>query len=215
MRQFANKLALCMFGTLALAACAKTTPKAEEPKPDPAWEVSEPKTPPPPKCVSLADMCVANAETKVPVGSRASFQPPQDWTYARLPTAAVTVPSEADAAVAFAEAEGTEADQVIAALQPIFETLEIANVDADAIRKQMKRAPVVMNADELALKTWELSSPRAKDAPTMGGEPGKLLIVVSSPDSGAVAGTVFVQNKAPEQRLGSAAQAIQTLRGAP
>ncbi len=196
---------LIVLACLALVACQKRRPKM--PVPDPAEQVVEdPKPKPKPKCESLDEKCVGEANNRVQIGEAGSFQPPADWVYAKLAEGSVAIAADGKAGIAFAKAEGTEAEKVFAALQGLLTAMEVADVTEASVKKMLKKKPVVEDAEGLKLNTWDTAC-------KVKGAAGMMLLAVAPLDGGgAVVGVVALQKDAAGELGKPARDALLSLR---
>lgn len=211
----ARKLAttVVVASLLLAASCKKQPPKEPAPEPDPFADVKEPEPPPPPpkpKCEALDEGCKAEAETWVPVGDGAKFQPPKGWVYAKLEAVSVAK-AEGDAAgIAYRIVSAPldakkDAAGVIEALKPVFEVLAV-EVKENDIKKQLKKAGVVDDKGTLDLSTWELAG-------KVAGEDGVIIIVISGLESGeGVVGAVALKKASVQEHLEAVQGAYRSVR---
>lgn len=201
--RLATVIALASMLTMA---CKKQPPKAPEPDLEPAKaEKEEPPPPPPPKCETLDEKCEAKADKRVVVGDLGSFQPPEGWYYAKTDQGSLALATEGDAAIAFVQAEGAEADKVFAALGPMLEQMGVTEVTADSVKKMMKKKPVVEEASGLKLNTWDTTC-------KVKGDAGMMLLAVASTDAGALVGVVAMKKDAAKDRGGPARDSLLSVR---
>jgi len=199
-------ISVIVLAGIALAACKKQPPKAPEPEAEPPKvETREPPQPPEPKCEALDEKCEAKAGHRVKIGVEGSFQPPEGWHYAKLETGAVAVAGEQDAAIAFVHAEGTDAEKVYGALGPMLEQMGVMEVTADQVKKMMKKKPVVEEAGDLKLDTWDTTC-------KVKGDAGMMLLAVAKLEGGALVGVVAMKKDAAKDRGGPARDALLSVR---
>jgi hypothetical protein len=206
-------LTVCTLASLLLFSCKKQPPKEPEPEPDPFAGVTEKEpTPPPPapKCESLDEKCMAEADTWVEVGDGAKFQPAEGWTYAKLEGVSVAKAEGGAAGIAYRIVSAPlepkkDATGVIDALKPVFESLS-AEVSEKSIKKQLKKDGVVDDKGSLALSTWQLEG-------KVGGEDGIVIIVVTSLGSGeGLVGAVALQKATVQDNLEAVQKAYRSVR---
>jgi hypothetical protein len=169
-------------GAMLVSGCAKPPP----PKPPVASAEPAPPPPAPKACDSLAEGCVATADTRVAIGSTWSIAPPPQWTYAK--EADGTVARTDGAVLALTTYDGRAAKPP--KTKPRDEALEgVAKKIAVTLPKKMtwpaKPARVLTVSDrELALHQI--------DGATQDGKKGALLIVTSKPSEETLLGVGFV-----------------------
>lgn len=205
-RYAARLFTVIALACLVLVACKKQPPKAPEPEPEePMAEKDEPPPPPPPKCESIDEKCVGKADKLVEIGEHGSFQPPVGWHYAKVEQGSFALATEEDAGIAFAHADGTEADKVFAALSPMLEHLGVTDVTADSVKKMMKKKPVVEEANGLKLNTWDTAC-------KVKGDAGMMLLAVAPGDGGALVGVVAMKKDAAKDRGAPARDSLLSVR---
>lgn len=199
-------LTVIALACMLLVACKKKPPKMPEPEAEPPKvEKEEPPPPPPPKCESLDEKCVGEADKRVEIGEHGSFQPPEGWHYAKTEQGSLALAEQQDAGIAFAHAEGAEADKVFAALGPMLEQMGVTDVTADSVKKMMKKKPVVEEANGLKLNTWDTAC-------KVKGDAGMLLLAVAPIDAGALVGVVAMKKDAAKDRGGPARDSLLSVR---
>jgi hypothetical protein len=212
------KTALALGLVLALGACRKAppaAPPAPPPSPPPPVATAAPPPPPePPKCLSLAEKCVAAADTQLDVATKGAwFKPPVGWAYAKEQTLSFAGAPDGFAAIAFAPAAGTKPDEIGAALEPLLVRLEVTKVKLKPFKRRLDKPDSVTQVEGSEVRLWEVDK-RQQDGqnPQMKGKPGALLVVVATFAEQPLLGAGFVVKPEGEVQAGSVMEAVQSLR---
>ena len=213
---FQSALAISL--ALAFGACRRPPPPpAPAPAPTP-MPVAAPAPPPPPpekpKCLSLAENCVAAADAQLDVGTKGAwFKPPLGWTYAKEENLSFAAASDGFAAIAMGPAAGVKADEVGPALEPLLARLEVKNVKLKSIKRWLKEADGVTQVEGAEIRLWEVDKRRQDGkSPEMKAKPGALLVIVATFAEQPIVGAGFVVKPEGEAQAAAVMEAVQSLR---
>jgi hypothetical protein len=212
------KTAIAVAVALAVAACRRPPPPpAPAPVPTPT-PIAAPPSPPPepekPKCLSVAENCVAAADAQLDVGSKGAwFKPPVGWLYAKEESLSFAAASDGFAAIAMGAAAGVKADEVGPALEPLLARLEVKNVKLKSIKRWLKEADSVTQVEGAEIRLWEVDKRRQDGkSPEMKAKPGALLVIVATFADQPIVGAGFVVKPEGEAQAAAVMEAVQSLR---
>jgi hypothetical protein len=211
-------VAMALGVAVAGAGCRRPPPPPAPPPPAPApMPVAAPPpapVPEKPKCLSLAENCVAAADTQLDVGTKGAwFKPPLGWTYAKEENLSFAAASDGFAAVAMGPAAGVKPEEVAPALEPLLARLEASKVNLKSIKRWLKQPDSVTQADGAEIRLWEVDKRRQDGkSPEMKSKPGALLVIVATFAEQPIVGAAFVVKPEGEAQAGAVMEAVQSLR---
>jgi hypothetical protein len=211
------KTALAFGLALMLGACRRPPPPpAPAPAPTPTPVVSAPPPPPPepPKCLSLAEKCMAAADTQLDAGTKGAwFKPPLGWTYAKEEAFSYAASADGFAAIAIAPAAGTKRDEIAPVLEALFTRLEVTKVKLKPLKRRLDAPDSVSPVEGSEVRLWEVDKRRQDGQnPQMKGKPGALLVVVATFTEQPLVGAAFVTKPEGEAQAAAVMEAVQSLR---
>jgi hypothetical protein len=164
--------------------------------------------------LSLAENCVAAADTQLDVGTKGAwFKPPLGWTYAKEENLSFAAASDGFAAIVMGPAAGVKPDEVGPALEPLLARLEATNVKLKSVKRRLKEADSVTQVDGAEVRLWEVDKRRQDgQSPQMKAKPGALLVIVATFAEQPIVGAGFVVKPEGESQAGAVMEAVQSLR---
>jgi hypothetical protein len=213
------KTAIAVTVALAVGGCRRPPPPPAPPPPlapapTPVATPAPPPEPEKPKCLSVAENCLAAADAQLDVGTKGAwFKPPAGWLYAKEENLSFAAASDGHAAIAMGPAAGVKAEEVGPALEPLLARLEVKRVNLKSIKRWLKEADSVTPVEGAEIRLWEVDKRRQDGkSPEMKAKPGALLVIVATFAEQPIVGAGFVVKPEGEAQAAAVMEAVQSLR---
>jgi len=173
-----------MVGAMLPASCQKVPAAASAPQTAPAAVVAPPASPapPPPRCESLQENCIANAGTRVAVGpKRTTFAVPTGWKYAASAERATAVHPEGVGLLVVSYAASVDDAAVGSAIEREALGSAIQDFSWADLKRRWKKADAELPFGAGKVDLWEVDAKRQRGrAPKLRDVgPGTLLVGVA------------------------------------
>ncbi|HYP91300.1 MAG TPA: hypothetical protein VEQ59_24205, partial [Polyangiaceae bacterium] len=145
--------------------------------PAPSPPPAAPPPPPPPKCESLAEHCVAAADTKLFVGdSGAWFTPPAGWHYARSQAGSVAVNPDGTAMMILQPSP--DPSDMAPAVEMMVSERGVQGLKVDKLKRRLKKPQQSLAAAEGTVDLWEVDKSQQGSTLSLADKgPGTLLVL--------------------------------------